>query len=271
MSGRLEDAIPPERRAGARRCTNPECEYGGKWLVGTMVRTRNGKLLCKGRGCHRIYSPEQVEPTRPPTESELRGRVAEQFGFLRSSVGAFLAGDRAEALRVAVAIRVLVHETSMSHPLLKQLDPDYLAMPVPDPITMMPGIREAARDGTIGALSSVPTFTGGPVRTFRVDYGSLPLQEWWSGIPVLVASDEEGPWQFTRKNLVLTLANREGGAHIDPTGVPERHAALVTDRPVRVSGAFYSDTLDQARWTVAQSGAELGAALLRRYPELSVP
>jgi hypothetical protein len=47
-----------------RRDTNPP-----KWkmsllepraLVRTMVRTRNGKWLCRGRGCHTIYEAREV-------------------------------------------------------------------------------------------------------------------------------------------------------------------------------------------------------------------
>lgn len=48
------------RTKGARRRTNPECEYAGRWLVPTMVLTKNGKLLCRGRGCHTIYEPREV-------------------------------------------------------------------------------------------------------------------------------------------------------------------------------------------------------------------
>jgi hypothetical protein len=51
--------VPP-RTKGARCCTNPECEYNGRWLVRTMVRTMNGKWLCRGRGCHTIYEAREV-------------------------------------------------------------------------------------------------------------------------------------------------------------------------------------------------------------------
>jgi hypothetical protein len=44
----------------ARRCTNPECEYGGRWIVGRMVVLRNGRFLCRGRGCHSIYDAAEV-------------------------------------------------------------------------------------------------------------------------------------------------------------------------------------------------------------------
>ncbi len=48
------------RTKGARRCTNPQCEYGGRWVVGKMKVMRNGRFLCTGRGCHTIYDAREV-------------------------------------------------------------------------------------------------------------------------------------------------------------------------------------------------------------------
>jgi hypothetical protein len=53
----MADASP--RTKGARRCTNPECEYGGLW-VGRMVVLRNGRFLFRGRGCHIVYDAREV-------------------------------------------------------------------------------------------------------------------------------------------------------------------------------------------------------------------
>lgn len=53
------DEVSP-RTKGARRCTNPECEYGSRWVVGKMVVLRNGRFLCRGRGCHSIYDAADV-------------------------------------------------------------------------------------------------------------------------------------------------------------------------------------------------------------------
>ncbi len=53
----MEDASPESK--GARRCTNPDCEYGRR-IVRKMKPTKNGKLLCTGEGCHSIYEPREV-------------------------------------------------------------------------------------------------------------------------------------------------------------------------------------------------------------------
>jgi hypothetical protein len=54
----MEDVSP--RAKGARRCTNPECEYGGRWFVRTMTRLKNGRWLCLGRECHSVYEASEV-------------------------------------------------------------------------------------------------------------------------------------------------------------------------------------------------------------------
>jgi hypothetical protein len=48
------------RTKGARRCTNPNCEFGGRWVARKMVRLKNGKWLCTGRGCHSVYEARDV-------------------------------------------------------------------------------------------------------------------------------------------------------------------------------------------------------------------
>jgi hypothetical protein len=54
----VDDVSPTTK--GARRCTNPECEYGRRWIIGKMRRLKNGKLSCLGRGCRTVYEPRDV-------------------------------------------------------------------------------------------------------------------------------------------------------------------------------------------------------------------
>ena len=54
----MDTASP--RTKGARRCTNPECEFGNRRTVRTMTRLKNGKLLCLGKSCHTVYEPRHV-------------------------------------------------------------------------------------------------------------------------------------------------------------------------------------------------------------------
>ena len=51
---------------GARLCTNPDCEFGGRWIVGGMRVLKNGKFSCLGKGCHTVYEGREViDPANP--------------------------------------------------------------------------------------------------------------------------------------------------------------------------------------------------------------
>ena len=55
------------------------------------------------------------------TEDELRTHLQEQVRFLKTSAESFDKGDRTEAKRLAVAVRILFHDTKHSLSLLGQL------------------------------------------------------------------------------------------------------------------------------------------------------
>jgi len=62
----------------------------------------------------------------------LREKLEEQRHLLRKSIKEFAAGDLAEGVRIAIATRILVHETGNSKPLLKQLTSNYLELKILD-------------------------------------------------------------------------------------------------------------------------------------------
>jgi hypothetical protein len=59
-----------------------------------------------------------------------RKALDEQRHLLRTAIDGMAAGDLTQALHVATIVRVLVHETGASKPLLKHLDNNYLEMPI---------------------------------------------------------------------------------------------------------------------------------------------
>jgi hypothetical protein len=145
----------------------------------------------------------------------------EQLEFLRASADAYSRGFEAEAKRLAVTIRTLVHDTARSHGLLTQLNvKDDLrwkdtAQPI-DPTNLLPTNGLAVAHVTGGGQSG----TGYEARyvpaldTFsaRLRRPPVPFDRWWKDS---VTKDEHGNL-FSRRDFVLTVANKEGGAHVDP-------------------------------------------------------
>jgi len=159
----------------------------------------------------------------PQTEKELLFHLKNQIGFLTSSARSYDKGCEAEAIRLAVAIRILVHDKSKSKSLLTQLDKKnilfYDSASDFDPRERMTHIGLAAlmMGGTGGAEYSARLDDIPPHRLNK----KIPLNEWWNKIIIV---DKERN-QFTRNSLVLNVANKDGGAHIDAT-IDKEYAAL---------------------------------------------
>lgn len=141
----------------------------------------------------------------PTGKPRLRQKLVEQLEFLRRSCSAFDEGLEDEALRIAVSLRIIFHDTGKSTSLVKHLNlgnrmmlsssrglgdyRDYLSFQIhlcsPEPIKMLPLLD----------------------RKFR----KMPLSTWWHEEPIFV----HGGQTFTRRMVVLSAANKDGGAHVD--------------------------------------------------------
>jgi hypothetical protein len=143
--------------------------------------------------------------------------LKEQYKRLANAVDGFYTGDEFRALDIATTLRVLIHKTSSSDPLLERLDPKYLDLMIqhkpldPKVIFKVPISLQMSGDGT--------------TRVIRSDFSSpayrlVLLTEWWN-------SDYQpmGTIRVSKRQIVLNAANRSGGAHIDDK-IPDVHVAL---------------------------------------------
>lgn len=140
--------------------------------------------------------------------NELLDHVTEQRDFLASSCAAFDRGERHEAKRIAVAVRVLVHDTNASHSLLGQLDAvDRHAFPCVN----KSAVDESAfvATGTMTAMRITATGAEAVAKT-DVTGRELPFDQWWNE---LLAKGTD--FALTRRSVVLALTNQGGGAHVD--------------------------------------------------------
>jgi SEC-C motif len=148
---------------------------------------------------------------------DLARHLEEQIGFLRASAQAFDDGVEAEAKRLATVIRVLVHDTARSRSLLGLLG-------LKETLWFLDTSRHRNTPGM------APNFVSESLTSLEISPGALrhvaPLDDlppsrrgpparveaWWK-TPVLTDADA---MTFSRRDLVLALANRDGGAHVDP-------------------------------------------------------
>lgn len=175
-------------------------------------------------------------------EESLKAQLNRQIGFLLKSSAIYDSGDEEEAIRIAGPLRVLLHDTEQSASLLTQLKVksnllfadsgiyrDRYNKVVNDHIQRtnpgsslggyVPGeaglvIPRPNLDGTFGwyAPLTETRFHPSDIR-FAAQSKPIGFKKWWER-PLV----ENGTLKkyFSRKNLVLIMANQDGYAHVDP-------------------------------------------------------
>ena len=148
------------------------------------------------------------------TEDELKDQLKDQIDFLIKSSKAYDEGFTSEAKRLATGIRVLLHDTQNLTSLLTLLKKNdilfYDTSLDYNPNNLLPTLGLIMlKSGPNGGEYVTPLGGGAPTRYQK---GKIPFIQWWNKI-VLV--DDKGN-RLTRKDLVLTVCNKDGGAHVDP-------------------------------------------------------
>lgn len=163
-------------------------------------------------------------------KEDLIKHLHKQLGFLKNSCAAYDKGFEDEACRIAVAIRILLHDTKNSHSLLQSLaikgKIDYWNSAAPiDPRNLISStqlvILQAKSDGQGSMTSTYQPRLDDGLTPFKGDWQSY--QYWWSSQGVLKDNKKK---EFTRKDLVLLVANKDGGAHVD-TNLDQEYAELL--------------------------------------------
>jgi len=142
--------------------------------------------------------------------SRLKKILREQYNFLKKSCEEYDRGDKSEAKRIAVVLRVLVHEASRSKSLISQLE-DIGYQPVKilsrnqgfsPGLLFYVGATVQAQNGNV-SFEPMLDLTHPALKP-------IPISDWWNQGTLLINGIP-----FTRKDITLSLVNKEGGAHVD--------------------------------------------------------
>jgi hypothetical protein len=179
-----------------------------------------------GKAANRKQQERREARDRP----RLLDLLYETRQFLNLSARAYDDGYEAESKRIAVSLRVLLHDTPQSHSLMHQLglkaslswvdtaeriNPNNLIVAHPGLVIMRATMTESGVEGTY-----VPPL--GDLAPSRL-HPPQPFNPWWTND---VMRDGNGT-TWSRKDLVLMLANKEGGAHVDPK-LTDKYEQLVS-------------------------------------------
>ena len=171
-------------------------------------------LLQKGKIDLMVFATEYMPRIRQ-SKSELEQHLKDQISFLIASCKSYDEGHHVEARRIATSLRILLHDTWKSKSLLGQLR-----------LRNILWIDTASRYDK----DSLVSFVG--LISVKFESGRIPrlvprglkddeeirkqeFNKWWSH-PVIVAVTKPDKTFFSRQNLILNVANTDGGAHVDP-------------------------------------------------------
>jgi hypothetical protein len=147
------------------------------------------------------------------SKEELQQHLKDTIQALELSSRSFDGGFEGEANRLAAAIRVLVHDTGSSKSLLGQLGQKSIKFYE----TSIP--RNPRNIMTYSGLTAIELTSEGAKYVAVLDM--LPpespprwvsFDEWWNRV---IFVDQKGS-ETSRKDLILAVANKDGGAHLDP-------------------------------------------------------
>lgn len=145
------------------------------------------------------------------SQEELFEHLKDTLRFLSRSAELYDKGDKADAKNMALYARLLLHDTASSHSLLKQLNlkdqilfasvKEHIAKADSAKIVLFVGLTMGSNH--LGQLEYYPSL--GPAKC------SLPIRDWLDGVIVINKANK-----FSRYDIIQGIANKDGGAHVDP-------------------------------------------------------
>ena len=139
---------------------------------------------------------------------DLKEQLRNQIYFISTSCNAYDQDQVIEAVRIAVSLRILFHDTRNQTSLLTQLGAGKLRI-LSDVSRIEPNAVFFSGMGRIKLSGTAATIEPALGNAFTKLL--MSREDWWQQIVALV-----GSVKVSRKDIVLGAANKEGGAHVDP-------------------------------------------------------
>lgn len=153
------------------------------------------------------------------TRTDLLAELQDQINLLVHACGSYDQGLKPIGKHIALSLRVLLHHHGNSQALLQQVE-----------------LRSSRFLDTAGDLNPRNLLSECPLCFMRIGTDSgylprcmggvpherwIPFAQWWNNS---VIKDDQGRF-FNRRDLILNVADTDGGAHVDP-GLDEAYMDL---------------------------------------------
>ena len=177
--------------------------------------------------------------------------------LMKAAVEQMAEGNLVHALTIATSIRVLLHETGSSIPLLKRLRTDYLSLPIfttaaPKPQQTPPNVRAV----TVMYVAANLMIADGKLSlnpTINIEGREQKiLGRWWTDLGLVVP----GGTPLSRKDIILGIANKEG-AHVDDD-MPRSYRIMLQSKSlqIKINDTEY-EPVNITKYVCGTAGVEL--------------
>lgn len=165
-----------------------------------------------------VSPQERIDSRTMKINNPLLDRLTEHMQLLTTLCECYDNGKDIIAIPIATAIRVLVHDTDSSISLLTHLgrkNVQYLNTNLRDPrevvhLGLVRRINVGVKDGRGGEAKYWPLCDERYFPAPREHFAFVPFDNWWSERVF-----ENQTSYLSRKDLVLAIVNKDGGAHFD--------------------------------------------------------
>lgn len=208
------------------------------------------------------------------TSDDLNRHLQEQLTFLKEDSAQYDSGRTEYGKRMAVTLRQLAHDTGRSHSLFTQLgikDRYFFDTATAELLNNCPADFDHERNryggGFLGLIGMTHTARLVPhldPQENRQFFGFVPFDEYWNRTVLLDLKERP----FTRKDIVLEIADTDGGAHVDPA-LEEKYHELTRQNGLGIAGqeaGVWRSTNDVALACVRQIAHEVLRTLVADYP-----
>lgn len=159
------------------------------------------------------------------SNEDLLKHLQSQLMFINNSQNSYDNGFEDEAQRIATCLRVLLHDTNNSKSIFKQLKiKNMLFLSTTE--NFIPA-NMVSYHGLLSIFSSNEQTKYKPIGLDGKNIKLLNFDNWWNEI---IIYDKQN--LFSRKDIVLSIANKDGGAHVDPK-LNKTYARLTKDNSIR--------------------------------------
>ncbi len=208
------------------------------------------------------------------TKEDLLYQLSKQYKFICRSLLKILKGDMDEIDRLSIGLRILFHNTRHSTGILSQLEEEIKIFDTCKEKELPPSISESKEEDVqpyCAFIGNMVCMSIGSKDVWQLTPSGTPTwsspEDWWNKVLFV-----ENNVSFTREKMTLSIADTDGGAHVDRK---LEHDYFLLSRKGSTSMNFFVNSnqfypFGPEKVIMPHMGLEVVASFRRFFPETCI-